>query len=304
MRHGFYKLNIYVNDVVSTYCYYDDRNCDFPNNPNCFPRCGNGNDITLRYDAGLNRIWTFNGATADKTPPSEQNFWIRVQQEGVILWSAYKNCASRCFQPFWDNGLVLLTKVGNQGYRVPHLIWGPYSTFTPTGYKIYWAPTNGGAPPPQSFSLLADVGSNTTEYTHQGIPLVGHEYTAYYKIQAYNTTQTSGFTNTVNIDYGNNPLKPNHGDTQADPVAMALANVFPNPFNPTTIIKYDLPTSSHVSLKIFNTLGQEVTTLVDDVQDAGYKSVEFNASNLASGVYFYRLQAGDFVQTKKFVLLR
>jgi hypothetical protein len=95
-----------------------------------------------------------------------------------------------------------------------------------------------------------------------------------------------------------------------DPRAFTLPKVFllfqnfPNPFNPTTRIEYAIPKTSHVSLKVFDVLGREVATLVDELQDVGSKSVEFDASGLASGVYLYRLQAGGFVETKKLLLLR
>ena len=87
------------------------------------------------------------------------------------------------------------------------------------------------------------------------------------------------------------------------PLAFALSKSYPNPFNPATIIKYELPVWSHVVLNVFNTLGQKIRALVDEVVDAGYQSVEFDASGLASGAYIYRLQAGDFVQTRKMVVL-
>jgi photosystem II stability/assembly factor-like uncharacterized protein len=83
-----------------------------------------------------------------------------------------------------------------------------------------------------------------------------------------------------------------------------LRQNYPNPFNPTTLISYDLPASAHVRLTVFDLLGREVRTLVDEVQREGSKSVEFNAQHLPSGVYFYRLQAGSFMQTKKLLLMR
>jgi photosystem II stability/assembly factor-like uncharacterized protein len=88
------------------------------------------------------------------------------------------------------------------------------------------------------------------------------------------------------------------------PTAFALAQNYPNPFNPSTTISYELPTNSRVTLKIFNLLGQEVATLVDGQQDAGSHALQWNAANVSSGVYFYRLQADNFSQTRKLLLLK
>ncbi len=83
-----------------------------------------------------------------------------------------------------------------------------------------------------------------------------------------------------------------------------LEQNYPNPFNPTTNITYILPKNERVSLKVYDILGREVATLVNEVKAAGAYTVPFNASNLASGVYFYKLQAGAFTQTKKMMLVK
>ncbi len=88
------------------------------------------------------------------------------------------------------------------------------------------------------------------------------------------------------------------------PTSYNLSQNYPNPFNPSTIISYQLPVSSKVVLKIYDLLGRDVATLVDDRQHAGNYSVKFNAGNLSSGIYFYRLIAGGFNQVKKLVLLK
>ena len=88
------------------------------------------------------------------------------------------------------------------------------------------------------------------------------------------------------------------------PREFALRQNYPNPFNPSTTIKYDLPVDARVSLKVFNVIGQEIVTLVDEDQKAGYRSIQWKPSNLASGVYFYRLEAGGFVASRKVLLLK
>jgi photosystem II stability/assembly factor-like uncharacterized protein len=79
---------------------------------------------------------------------------------------------------------------------------------------------------------------------------------------------------------------------------------YPNPFNPSTTIRYELPHAARVSLKVYNTLGQEVATLVDETKPAGVYAVQFDAGRLASGVYFYRIVAGPFTETKRLLLIR
>lgn len=88
------------------------------------------------------------------------------------------------------------------------------------------------------------------------------------------------------------------------PSNFRLYQNYPNPFNPTTIISYDLPVSSHVTIKVYDVLGREMETLISERQSAGTHSVRFNASNLPSGVYFYRLQAGNYVEARKLMVLK
>jgi hypothetical protein len=88
------------------------------------------------------------------------------------------------------------------------------------------------------------------------------------------------------------------------PEEFALAQNYPNPFNPTTTIKYQIPELSFVTLKIYDVLGDEIATLISEEKSIGSYEVEFNAASLTSGVYFYQLKAGSFVETKKIVLMK
>ncbi len=89
-----------------------------------------------------------------------------------------------------------------------------------------------------------------------------------------------------------------------EPKTFELLQNFPNPFNPTTMISYDLPEATHVQLSVYDMLGREVASLVNADQSTGRYSVSFDASHLASGVYFYRIETAKFSQIQKMVLMK
>ncbi len=93
-------------------------------------------------------------------------------------------------------------------------------------------------------------------------------------------------------------------DKENVPAAFKLSQNYPNPFNPVTTINYSIPSNGNVQLKVYDILGREVASLVNETKTPGNYKVNFNANNLASGVYFYRLQAGNFIQTKKMILMK
>jgi len=108
------------------------------------------------------------------------------------------------------------------------------------------------------------------------------------------------------LTYFNGEIITNVDDNSSKIIinSYTLRANYPNPFNPVTTIEYTLPKSGEVNMIVYNLLGQEVTRIIDEVQQAGYHKVTWDASNFASGIYFYRLQAGDFVRTRKMVLLK
>ena len=106
-----------------------------------------------------------------------------------------------------------------------------------------------------------------------------------------------------------NPIELTPSKIQALPKDFSLGQNYPNPFNPTTTVSYALPTSAYVKLVVYNILGQKVKTLVDEEQTAGFRQVVWNGQNdrgetVGSGIYFYRIQAGDFIKTAKMSLLK
>lgn len=117
-------------------------------------------------------------------------------------------------------------------------------------------------------------------------------------------------SNDPNRPVKNLPIRLNVGPVGIEnnvsgiPTEFDLAQNYPNPFNPTTKINFSIPKESFVTLKIYDVLGKEVKSLVSENKLAGYYDVEFNASDFASGIYFYKIEAGDFVQTKRMILIK
>ena len=133
-------------------------------------------------------------------------------------------------------------------------------------------------------------------YTEKTIDLSGGGYPGFVGLVDSLQLIYEGLIKLTDVDQNEN--------ISAIPFQSDLSQNYPNPFNPTTKIKYQIPTGGIVSLKVYDVLGREVAALVNEEKPTGSYVVEFDASNLASGVYFYSLQTGNFIQTKKMILLR
>ncbi len=111
-------------------------------------------------------------------------------------------------------------------------------------------------------------------------------------------------TSPTNISLSGNGVQPSSVEEHKLPTTYNLEQCYPNPFNPAATIRYSLPEAGPVTMKVYNTLGEEVATLVDHQQNAGTYTVSFDASGFASGLYFYRITAGKFSETRKMLLIK
>ena len=132
-----------------------------------------------------------------------------------------------------------------------------------------------------------------------------NESSIYYRVKAVDTQYlTSVPSDSVMARVDGTPPQKAVAQNTTQPVEYTLMQNYPNPFNPSTTISYSLPKNGLVTLKVYDILGSEVAELVNEVKEAGNYSVTFNASELPSGIYFYTLNSGNFMATKKLILLK
>ena len=178
-----------------------------------------------------------------------------------------------------------------------HVTWEPVEHPRLAGYDIYRSRWETGI-----FNKLND--SPLVEPGYDDYSAEGRNVYWYYVRAAYQDDRFDVYSLNSNKAFGSNEEIVPVDDVKPLPAAFMILQNYPNPFNLSTVIKYELPTQSRVTIDIYDILGRKVTTLRNDVQPAGYYQMTWNAQNLSSGMYFYKIQAGDFVETKKMILLK
>jgi hypothetical protein len=145
--------------------------------------------------------------------------------------------------------------------------------------------------PPDVNALIQDLSNGT----NINIPISGSGTYQINDFQSFNRLKLFvTYNNVVSVEVNNPKI----------PAEFNLEQNYPNPFNPKTVIGYRLPVTGNVTLKVYDVLGSEVATLVNEYKPAGRYEVNFNAESLSSGIYFYKLRAGSYNETKKMVLIR
>ncbi|MDH3267230.1 MAG: T9SS type A sorting domain-containing protein [Ignavibacteria bacterium] len=281
---GIYKVIASEGGVIKAYFFMDWRTSDWSSSL----------DVNFKYDVGNHRFR--NWANTETFDFSYQTLWDLTD----------KFLETDGLEDYWDNCLVVTNDANNH----PRLVFGPYFesiTGTITGYKVYRSATYTVGQEPSNFTLIETLDPDEFIYVDNSVT-IGNDYNAksYYVTCAYEdpweSTGETGPTNTVEVILAP-PQKislPEQNPKQD--YTFQLKQNFPNPFNPTTIISWQSTEDNFVTLKVYDVLGREITTLVNEYRQAGTHSVEFNSSDLPSGVYLYRIQIGDFTDSRKLML--
>jgi thermitase len=178
----------------------------------------------------------------------------------------------------------------------PTFAWSPNTEPDLAGYNIYKDNVK-----LNTFLLTTTTYIDSTEV----VPEYGGGVEHIYNLNAVDVADNQSPSARVLYEEGKGVEKNASGeDARALPTTVMLEQGYPNPFNPSSVIRYALPHTSFVTLTAYNTLGQQVAQLVNEQQQAGYHDVVFRGDGLASGVYFYRLQTGGFVANRKILLLK
>ena len=181
----------------------------------------------------------------------------------------------------------------------PKISWSLNSEYDFDYYEIY--KKDGG-----SFQLLATTTSTSYVDTEEEVvsgQQQAYQKAIYYKIKAKDiNNNVSSFSDQVSIVVEGDPLNKFGSDGQV--YDYELSQNYPNPFNPTTSISYDLKNDTHVTIKIFNSVGQYIITLISEFQSEGRHSIQFDASDLPSGTYIYSLTSENFSDSKKMLLVK
>jgi len=254
----------------------------------------------------------FNGGyvAATKLAPGK-GYWVKVSQSGTLtLDHSYlpKGTGNQILDATL-NRIVFTDAAGHQGT----LYYGEGSANT----NLYEVPP---IPPAGSFDVrfasgsFAEFESDTSRKALVQLMVPSYPLTISWESYGSQSGTLQIGTEQLVLDgsssvtlsslEGEVSLVINPHRTESKPVEYRLEQNYPNPFNPNTTIAFDLPEASHVRLAVYDLLGREVALLVDEERDSGTYQTVFNASNLASGVYLYRLQTGTFSATRRLLLLR
>lgn len=228
-----------------------------------------GNCVQETSDGGL--IITGYG---DSNIPYSSTWLLKTDVNGDTLWTKYLlGSEGRTVNQTNDGGFIVSSNLNGHGIVIK----------TDSIGNVMWTKTVGGN--------YSDYFGFAQQCSDLGYIICGE----------------SQLTNEVDPDIWLIKLSPKISEVASDiqfSNSYLLFNNYPNPFNPTTLINYSIPERAYVTLKVFDVLGNEVKTLMSEKKEMGTHSVKFDARNLCTGIYFYQLRTGDYIETKKMILIK
>ncbi len=184
------------------------------------------------------------------------------------------------------------------GSGVAKLEWSTVSEVNNYGFEIERSPAPDSGYHGIANGCVPGHGNTTTVHRYSFVDLTARPEEEYYRLKQIDMDGTVQYTEGIAVANAHLTLE------RVIPAQFTLEQNYPNPFNPSTVISYGLPSDSRVLLEVYNTLGERVMILVDEYQQAGMHEVVLRNASLGSGLYFYRIRAGNFAETRKLILLK
>jgi hypothetical protein len=260
----------------------------FFNNSNTGWAAGDEGIMFSTHNGGNSWELQGSGTFADLYAVNIESFQngLAVGNDGTVL--KYVKDLNAAILPVELTGFKVITRGGNV-----ELNWLTATEVNNKGFEIERKTDNSW----KTIGFVSGKGTTTNESKYHftdNLKNLTYNGGVVYRIKQVDYNGTYKYSNEVAVQVHSNPVE------------YSLMQNYPNPFNPSTVIKYSVKENSHVILKIFDMLGREVSTLLDEEKPAGTYSITFDAarSGLSSGTYFYTIKAGDFVQTKKMLLIK
>ncbi len=248
--------------------------------------------LSLAPSSTQNEVTSWLKHTAD-------DIGLPANEQGSGRLNAYSAIEFKIVPPETPNNFNLTTvSVGST--KRPKLTWDANIEIDLNGYKIERKVDNG------NWSTIYTASTNETSYTDMEVVIWASQnyQTAYYRIRAFDADYLfSPYSPIKSVDF-HIMFKQVSSETLN---AIKMNKIFqnaPNPFNPTTTINYQLKGADFVSLKVYDVLGKEIITLVNENKNVGYYETTFDASNLPSGIYIYKINIGNFTDVKKMLLMK
>ena len=296
---GLYKFSIqYFNGgewIDYFHFYIDYRDC-------WYGRSGiggcNSSDIVIKYDNNLGKTFWAYGI------PTPNTQYTELTQNEVLNWWEANECDSHCVEDFESIIFPQLENVIINQQNHVQLNWSePDPAYDiVTNYQV-WRMMFSGRYAGQ-FKLRTTVSSSVTSYTDLSLDITQNQNgeLLQYKVVALFQSKPDEPSNIQKIRFYFNEGKNVFEVNQT--MDFELSQNIPNPFNPSTSISYSIPENAFVALKIYDVLGNEVEVLINEQKEPGNYQIDFNASELSSGIYYYTLTEGNFTSTKKMILVK